>query len=320
MATFSLPINPTIEYKSFFSQRTRAVRQQLSLHRVNDNHPRLLRLFLAVSFHRPRFCLNASWTISGTTLLTQTNSGNQPTALFIDGVHSLFVSSPSRNTIYIQAQGFGTIHDPISGSFNQSLSHFVLVNGDVFVDNGFHHRRVNRCVFNESRFVVAMNVNGSCHGLFVDLNETLYCSMGHFHQVHKRFAHSLPNQTVLAAGTGQAGFSSNMLNTSRGIDVDENNNLYVADCGNNPIQCFAANQLTATTLVGNGSAHTIHLRCPTSIALDADAYLFFVDSLNHRIVGSSPMGYRWPMHHRLFKHQWLYSITILLSSTVRFQQ
>jgi DNA-binding beta-propeller fold protein YncE len=230
--------------------------------------------------------------VNATSILTNATIGLQPTGLFVDGVNSLFVSSSTHPMISIRPQGYTIISRNITGAFNQSLSHFVALNGDVFIDNGALQRRVDRWIYNESRMIVAMQVNGSCHGLFWDLNDTLYCSMGNFHQVWKLFANNSPNQTLVAAGTGQAGLSSTMLDRPRGIYVDTDINLYVADCGNNRVERFAANQLTAITLVGNGSSNTISLRCPTSIALDADRYLFIVDSLNHRIVGSGPYGYR----------------------------
>ena len=41
-----------------------------------------------------------------------------------------------------------------------------------------------------------------------------------------------------------------------------------------------------------GTSGTFTLSCPTGIVLDADKYLFIVDSSNHRIIGSGPNGFR----------------------------
>ncbi|CAF4128305.1 unnamed protein product, partial [Rotaria sordida] len=51
-------------------------------------------------------------------------------------------------------------------------------------------------------------------------------------------------------------------------------------------------QLNGITLAGNGAINTITLNCPSGIVLDADNYLFIVDSSNHRIVRSGPNGFR----------------------------
>ena len=88
------------------------------------------------------------------------------------------------------------------------------------------------------------------------------------------------------------GSASNMLNSPWGIFVDINFNLYVADCYNHRIQFFRSGELKGTTLAGANASGTITLKYPSSVVLDADGYLFIVDSDNHRIVGSGPTGFR----------------------------
>jgi len=81
-----------------------------------------------------------------------------------------------------------------------------------------------------------------------------------------------------------------MLYDPRGIFVDINFNLYVADSGNNRIQLFQSGQPNGTTVAG--TSRTILLYHPTSVVLDADGYLFIVDNGNLRIIGSGPAGFR----------------------------
>jgi hypothetical protein len=50
--------------------------------------------------------------------------------------------------------------------------------------------------------------------------------------------------------------------------------------------------MNAVTVAGNGASGAIVLNGPTGIVLDADGYLFIVDTNNHRIVGSGPDGFR----------------------------
>ena len=166
------------------------------------------------------------------------------------------------------------------------------MNGDVYSDDGLANRRVSRSLFNTNTTTTAMNVNGSCYGLFIDLNNYLYCSLKDFHQVVKLLLNNGTTTPTIAAGTGSPGAASNMLNGQQGIYVDNYLNLYIADCGNNRIQLYQSGQTNGMAVVGDSASGTISLSCPTGVVLDSDGYLFIVDSNNHRIVGSSAFGYR----------------------------
>jgi hypothetical protein len=138
-----------------------------------------------------------------------------------------------------------------------------------------------------------MNINSSCYGLFVDINDNLYCSMFNHHQVVKRWLNDSVKTSVVIAGTGRAGSASNELNRPGGIFIDVNLYLYVTDCENNRVQLFQSGQSNGITVAGSGSpSPTVSLLCPSGIVLDAHKYLFIVDDKNHRIVGSGPNGFR----------------------------
>jgi hypothetical protein len=137
-----------------------------------------------------------------------------------------------------------------------------------------------------------MYVPNSCYGLFIDINNTLYCSVPTLNQVISKSLDDVSNVSKIVAGTNVSGSMSNMLSAPRGIFVDTSFNLYVADSYNNRIQLFPSGQLNATTVVGNGAPETITLNFPISIVLDADGYLFIVDRSNHRIIGSGANGFR----------------------------
>ncbi|CAF4088886.1 unnamed protein product [Adineta steineri] len=97
----------------------------------------------------------------------------------------------------------------------------------------------------------------------------------------------------VAAGNGGAGPASNQLRSPRGIFVDVNLDLYVADCSNNRVQLFQPGELNGITVAGSESLNpTIRLDCPTGVIVDAEKYLFIVDSKTHRIVGSGLNGFR----------------------------
>jgi DNA-binding beta-propeller fold protein YncE len=137
-----------------------------------------------------------------------------------------------------------------------------------------------------------MYVNQSCYGLFVDINDNLYCSIGAFHQVVMQSLNNNPNTLKGVAGTGCPGIASNMLYSPRGIFVDIDLSLYVADASNNRIQLFLAGQLDAITVAGNGVSGSITLNYPTGIMLDNDGNLFISEESNSRITASGPNGFR----------------------------
>jgi secreted PhoX family phosphatase len=247
----------------------------------------------ALSYNQPKFCSNASWDSNATTFADSSILGSSAYGIFVDGINTVYVVSQSENIIYAWTQGSTSSTKNISGSFNLSYSIFVSILGDIYVDNGYFNNQVDKFPYNSTDPVPIMNVNGSCYGLFIDMNNTIYCSLADYHQIIKLSLYDEMNMTTIAAGNGSNGSTSNMLNSPHGIYVDNNFKLYVADCGNNRIQLFQSGQLNATTVAGSGSSNTtIALNCPTGVVLDAHGYLFIVDSGNNRIVGSGPYGFR----------------------------
>ncbi|CAF1465039.1 unnamed protein product [Adineta steineri] len=182
----------------------------------------------------------------------------------------------------------------ITGNFTDSESLSVTSSGDIYIDDGFKNGRVQKWIAQTNTFVTVMNVNSSCYGLFVDINDTLYCSMTQHHQVLKRSLNdSVMTSNRVAAGTGIRGSAPNQLYSPHGIFVDVNFDLYVADCYNNRVQLFQSGESNGITVAGSTSLNpTITLRCPSGIILDAEKYLFIVDSGNDRIVGSSLNDFR----------------------------
>ncbi len=94
----------------------------------------------------------------------------------------------------------------ISGGFSISFSLFVASTGDIYIDDGLLNGQVQRWIAKTYTFITVMYVNKACYGLFVDTNDTLYCSMHLRHQVVKRSLND-PNMTsiIVAAGTGDLG-------------------------------------------------------------------------------------------------------------------
>ncbi len=181
----------------------------------------------------------------------------------------------------------------ISGNLAYPWSLFVTPSNDIYVSRNSSIRGVSKWTLNSSSADPIMYTCEVCTDVFVDINDTLYCSMFELHQVVTKSLNSDSNAFSIVAGTGSPGSDSNMLDYPHGIFVDINFDLYVADYNNNRIQLFRIGQLTGTTVAGNQSSPpTLILNRPTGIVLDDNKYLFIVDSNNHRIVGSGPTGFR----------------------------
>ena len=218
--------------------------------------------------------------------------GLSPFGIFVNSNNSIYVLSQQTGKIHIwQNENHLNPTNTISGNLIFPLSLFVTTNGDIYVENG-KNERVDKWIVKTEKWISAMNVNvlAHCSGLFVDIYESLYCSIQTYHRVDKKWSNG---KTATIAGTGVQGSESNMLKHPRGIFVDINLDLYVADQYNNRIQLFRLNQQNGITVAGNGSKSvTIELNLPTGIVLDGDQHPFIVDCGNSRIIGSDENGFR----------------------------
>jgi 6-phosphogluconolactonase (cycloisomerase 2 family) len=97
---------------------------------------------------------------------------------------------------------------------------------------------------------------------------------------------------VIVGLTNACGSSSTTLCYPRGIFVTRTLELYVADGDNNRIQRFRFDEKNGTTVISNTSHAHIQLNTPTSVVLDNDGYIFFIDQKNNRIIGQHWNGFR----------------------------
>jgi hypothetical protein len=195
------------------------------------------------------------------------------------------------NRVQVWPSGSNIPTRNITGGLNGPHGVFVTINGDVYVDDGYKGR-VRKWTLNATRSVTVMYVSAECYGLFVDVNNTIYCSQSTTHLVVASSQDDDANLSRIVAGTGSPGSASNMLHSPIGILIDINFNMYVADSNNHRIQLFKYGQFDATTVAGSEAVVSFALNYPTGIVLDADNYLFIVDSNNNRIVGSGLTGFR----------------------------
>ena len=252
----------------------------------------LLLLLLDVSYNQPKLSPCATWNPNAITFTDINATGGYPAGLFVDINNTVYVPSKAYHYVLIWKEGTAAPARKLSGGLRQPFSVFVSINGDVYVDNGYNNSQVSKWRLNATNSTSVLNVTGLCFGLFVDVYDYIYCSLIQAHQVVKQSYRNNPNITTTIAGNGTIGSSSLQLSAPRGIFVDLDLNLYVADSNNNRIQLFRSGQLTAMTLAGNGAPNTCTLYGPGSIVLDADGYMFITDMNNNRVVGSGPNGFR----------------------------
>ncbi|CAF1456527.1 unnamed protein product, partial [Adineta steineri] len=247
-----------------------------------------------LSYNQPKFCPTAMWNTKGITLANQSIVGWYPFAIFINTNNTIYVANKENRTIVVWDEQSVNPTKNIYGDFTEPLSLFVTPNGDIYIDDGREKGRVLKWIVETNKFATVMNVHSSCFGLFVDIDNTLYCSIFAQQQVVKRsFNDPLMTSNRVAAGTGIKGYGLNELNGPVGIFVDINLDLYVTDCDNDRVQLFQSGESNGITVAGSGSRNpTITLDCPSGIILDAEKYLFIVDLLNNRIVGSSSNGFQ----------------------------
>ncbi|CAF1452778.1 unnamed protein product [Adineta ricciae] len=246
----------------------------------------------AISYNQPKFCPNVTWSANATTFAGSGVIGTQPSALFIDANNTVYVTSYSNNKIMVWPKGSSSPSKTMSAGLKNSYTMFVTISGDIIVDNGDTHGRVERLLPNGTKSTPAMYVSSYCIGLFVDVNDTIYCSLAKMHEVIKRSLGSNSNTTTVVAGTGNKGASLSRLNTPGGIFVDVNFDLYVADSGNSRVQRFRFGQLNATTVAGAGLNGSVTLDFPTGVILDTDKNLYIVDYYGNRVFRSGLDGFR----------------------------
>ena len=208
--------------------------------------------------------------------------------IFVDRNNSVYVADKGNDQITIWLNGSVNAVRTIPGGFVNPYSIFPITNEHIYFSFGSSNGEVNEWISATNLTTTIITTGRICFGLFIDISDTLYCSITRYDKVVKIWLGD--NQTTLTNITGQ---SPNTLDEPRGIFVDINFDLYVADSKKDRIQCFKSGKTSGTIVAGSGSSsYTISLNYPTAIILDADKYLFIVDSKNHRIVGSDRNGFR----------------------------
>ena len=146
--------------------------------------------------------------------------GSDTTGIFVGINNTIYVAESSKNCFQVWLKNGVHLIRNVSGNLDNPKAVFAAINGDIYVDNGDSHQRVDKWTLNVTSSVMVMNVSESCYGLFVDLNNSLYCSMKDQHQVVKISLGINGISPSIAAGTGNPGNGTTVAGLSGNISLD----------------------------------------------------------------------------------------------------
>ena len=209
--------------------------------------------------------------------------------MYIDKNNTIYAASRETGQILIWSNDRINPTTVLHANLYSPLSIFVTSNGDIYVGD---QNSVKQVSYSNSSTLI-MQVSSHCMGLFIDITNSIYCSIDQKHQVFKKWLGDNASVMATVAGNGSAGSASNQLYNPNGIFVDTNFDLYVADMWNDRIQLFRLGQSNGIAVAGKTSPNsTIILKGPSNVILDGNKYLFITDHFKHRIIGSDEYGFR----------------------------
>ena len=249
---------------------------------------------LGVSYNRPQLDWNISCDPIGSTFANNSTVGSKPHGIFIDNNDTFYYGHYQQNLTLRWTQINSSINPNIT--YNVYLPEyttlFVTLERDIYFEKKLSPGQIQRRSINGSSSTNVTNFNSSCYGIFIDINNTLYCSLQHLDKIEMASLNGNPTTTTLRAATGVQGNASNQLHAPWGIFVNINFDLYVADAWNNRIQLFPLGKTNGTTVAGRGTPTGLSLNWPTDIILDGNDYLYIADNHAHRIILVTSTSYR----------------------------
>ena len=252
-------------------------------------------VYKGIGYNRPKICLNATWSSTGSTFLSSPTLGSPQIVFILRNNRTITTEFTSGSGTYVaRTWESGSSQSARNFSRNAAFIYgiFPSDNDDIYIDNAVNGTGVERCSSNLTNCQPVMTSCFSCYALFIDSISNLYCSQTSGHRVIVKQLEDSSTTHRVAAGTTYPGSASYQLNNPYGIFVDTNLDLYVADSNNNRIQKFPYGEINGITVVGSEAVGTFTLSYPNSVILDANGYFFIVDQGTHRIIASGPTGFR----------------------------
>ncbi|CAF0835220.1 unnamed protein product [Adineta ricciae] len=237
-----------------------------------------------ISYNQPKLCAKVTWSHYGIVFANATMVGQTHRGLFIDSNDTIYASHSSNNQILIWSGNNNNPERKLNTSLFQYSNLFVTLNGDIYFQRRDKTYQIAKITTNSTISLSKTKFSGNCFGLFIDIRNHLYCSLGSENRVVKIPLDGNNHTVITIAGNKSTGSQSNQLSDSRGIFVDIHFNLYVADKDNDRIQFFRQGELEGTIVAGKNIPSGLNLHAPSDVILDGDGFLYIADTHNHRII------------------------------------
>ncbi|CAF1457795.1 unnamed protein product, partial [Adineta ricciae] len=246
-----------------------------------------------VSYNQPKLDAYAVWNPNAIVFANSSLVGANPRGLFVDTNDTVYVVDQINSRTLIWFNNSINPTRTIYGDMSKPMCIFVTTSGDTYISDFKANNQTRRWSQNSNGSSLVMYTSSGCYGLFIDINNTLYCSLYNEHIIVKKWLGNNASTVTPIAGNRSNGSGLNQLNNPCGIFVTIDFDLYVADYINKRIQLFQSGQSSGITVAGSSSINvTVKLQGPNAVILDADNYLFITDGSAGRIIGSGPNGFR----------------------------
>lgn len=224
----------------------------------------------------------------------------QPSGIAVDSAGNIFVADSGNHGIrkITPAGVVSTLaagQGPMVGHFSFPQGIAVASDGNVFVADT-NNSRISKIT---PAGIVSTYASGGYftpYGLAIAANGTIYFSDGFSNRI--RVVPSPGTITNLAGsgsqGSNDGGVTEASFNNPRGLAVDAEGNVHVADSGNHKIRKIGPSG-GVTTLAGRDSCVdatglAARFNNPYGVAVDANGNTYVADTSNHRIRKVTPQG------------------------------
>ena len=185
-----------------------------------------------MAYNQPKFSPCDRWNPDAITFANSSDSiVPNCYSIFIDSNNSIYATATDATFVRIWINGGSSLTRNTSAGLTESFAVFTHSSGDIYVDSGGKNRTEKWSV-NATSGVPVIFANGGCHGLFIDIDDQIYCSCTDFHTVTKQSVHDAPSSWSNVAGNGTDGSGPYLLNKPIGIFVDTTLSVYIADSAN----------------------------------------------------------------------------------------
>ena len=125
--------------------------------------------------------------------------------MYINTNNTVYTANYQNGNVQIWLEGNTDPTNNITTNSSNPYALFVSEVGDIYLGSGSPHYTVDLWRENATSSYASLSMGDTCYSLFLDGNDSLYCSIQFAHRVVKRSLNSSDNQLTIVAGTGCAG-------------------------------------------------------------------------------------------------------------------